>query len=128
MNPRTVTLVKVVVILCFLSIPLVLFAWGRVHEANRLRGGEHMMWYHVVVSISDVDMHEGQISDEWLVSGPFDAQSRCDAELAGDTKRKANPKPGETGDECLQHFTADAAALPLYSNRRATPGPGGSGL
>jgi hypothetical protein len=125
MRARIITLAAVVAILCFVCIPLWLFAWGRYHEASRLRSGERMLWYHVVVSISGVEFHEGQISDEWLVSGPFDTESQCDAELKSDTQQKANPKNGEIGDECLQHFTADAAALTLYRNRRATAAPAG---
>ncbi|MFY9780837.1 MAG: hypothetical protein WAJ85_10050 [Candidatus Baltobacteraceae bacterium] len=128
MSPRIVTLAKVVVVLCFLSIPLWLLLLGRYDQHTRLESGERMLWYHVVVAVSDVDMHEGQISDEWLVSGPFDTESSCDAELKRDTKRTADPKPGETGDECLQHFTADAAALPPYSGERATAAPGGTGF
>jgi hypothetical protein len=124
MSPRNLTLVTVLAIVAFLSIPLWIAFFGRYHQESRLNGGERMFWYHEVVSISNFEFHEGQISDEWLVAGPFDTESLCDAELKADTKKKLDPKLGETGDECLQHFATDAGALPPYSPAavRATPG------
>ncbi|MGP6158898.1 MAG: hypothetical protein ACLPYS_15560 [Vulcanimicrobiaceae bacterium] len=127
-NSKLLTLAKVVVIVLFLSIPILLLAWGRYQQEARLDRGEQLFWYHEVVSVSDVEMHEGQIADEWLVSGPFATESLCQAELQRDLQKKADPKPGETGDDCLQHFTADAAALTLYKNARPMPGPGDSGM